>query len=833
MASRTAHLIAKLTDEVSGPAKGMAGALKGAAEAGKDLGKVGSGSGLAKLTKEMQEARRQAELLTQLQGRMKSFGEARTAFSGARENVERLSKALEQARKTAAQFDGIRSFSRSGGIAQQIEAARKAVRDLERDQRRAQTAVRSAARDMDAEKAAAVRLKRALADLGVPTTTLATAQSTLATRAQAAANALDRQTRAERRAKREGGGATSALAGGVRDAGRPARSLGPLGGAIGAYGVAGAYKQAAQFDRRLTMIGQTADASRTDIDALGGSLHRLAQETATPIDKMAGGLESLVAQGRSLKEGLYFLPSVARTAAASGSEVEDIAKTADSVSTNFGIAGKQMQGAFDIMVAGGKAGQFELKDMARYIPSLAPAASAVGMKAEKGLADVVAMLQVIRKGTGTTEEAATSLTNIFQKMESEETAKKFKKMGVDLEEAMKKGRKEGRNLIEVFEEAAQKATKGDLSKLPNLIADQEFGRGVRALLTYKGEWQKLSETLQTSSAGSVIRDLVQVTKDSQAAVDRLANSWQRFIQGAARAGDSLGASSDLGKLGEEFTTIAIAMERVNKAYQDGGVSGALGEAGGVIAERFRENKKAWLDKDREDQVARIKEMEESIAKTRKSLADKGYSQERIEGSVRSQETQLKMERRALEYIKGNRAALDVPNKLPLRMGTDPTAPIQGSPSAITPGVASWQQAFPSDISGHKPLPSATPLPPTRPGSLPRNIGNIDEVLGPKKIELDATAVDGAQTKFQDLGTKIDEVGQKTIAPTVNTAPVDGLIDKLMKAIGLISQIDSGAGAAAAKVDRLAAAASNAGGAMGRTGKVASALSGSFSSQGMG
>ena len=31
---------------------------------------------------------------------------------------------------------------------------------------------------------------------------------------------------------------------------------------------------------------------------------------------------------------------LARTAAASGSEVEDIAKTADSVSTNFGIAGK-------------------------------------------------------------------------------------------------------------------------------------------------------------------------------------------------------------------------------------------------------------------------------------------------------------------------------------------------------------------------------------------------------------------------------------------------------------------------------------------------------------
>ncbi|WP_336488277.1 phage tail tape measure protein [Methylobacterium nigriterrae] len=832
MASRTAHLIAKLTDEVSGPAKGMAGALKGAAAAGKDLGKIGAGSALGKLTKELEEARRQAELLTQLQNRMRTFGQARTAFSGARENVEKLSKALEQARKTAAQFDGIRSFSRSGAIAQEMEAARKAVGDLERDHKRAQTAIRSAARDMDTEKSAAVRLKRALAELGIPTTTLATAQSALAARAQSAANALDRQTRAERRAKREqSSGGAAALAAGVRSAGRHARSLGPLSGAIGAYGVASAYKDAAAFDRRLTMIGQTADASRADINAMGASLFRLAQQTATPIDKLTGGLESLVAQGRSLKEGLDFLPSVALTAAASGSQVEDIAKTADSVSTNFGIAGKQMQNAFDIMVAGGKAGQFELKDMARYLPSLAPAASAVGMKAEKGLADVVAMLQTIRKGTGTTEEAATSLTNIFQKMESEETAKKFKKMGVDLEAAMKKGRKEGRNLIEVFEEAAQKATKGDLSKLPNLIADQEFGRGVRALLTYRGEWQKLSATLQSSSAGSVMRDLVQVTKDSQAAVDRLNNSWEQFKLNAARAGDALGATSFLGSTGEELQTIAAAMERINQAYQQGGLSGALGEARGVIAERFRENKKAWLDKDREDQVARIKEMEESIAATRKTLADKGYSPERIEGAVRSQEMLLKAERRTLENIKANRELLA--DKVPLRMGVDPTAPIQGQAGAITPGIASWQQAYPLDTSGRKPLPSATPLPPARPGGLPRSIDNIDDVLGPKKLEIDASAAEGAQEKVEQLGTKIDEVGQKIIAPSVNTAPVDGLLDKLMKAIGLISQIDSGAGAAAAKVDRLAAAASNAGGAMGRTGKVASALSGSFADRGMG
>lgn len=138
-----------------------------------------------------------------------------------------------------------------------------------------------------------------------------------------------------------------------------------------------------------------------------------------------------------------------------------------------------------------------------------------------------------------------------------------------------------------------------------LFKDQEYLRGMRALMTYRGEWQKLSQTLQTSSAGTVAKDLLQPTKDAQASIDRLGNSWQRFISGAARAGDSLGASSGLGKIGEEFEIVATAMERINKAYNEGGLSGAFGQATKDAKERIRQNKVSWLDKDREDQVARV------------------------------------------------------------------------------------------------------------------------------------------------------------------------------------------------------------------------------------
>ena len=323
---------------------------------------------------------------------------------------------------------------------------------------------------------------------------------------------------------------TTALMGGVGSAAM--RAAGPLAGVISVYGAGaalnGANRAFAQNERAMTRIAVTADASRAAQQASWTELQRLADDTAQPVDKVREGLDALVASGRSLPEAMAFLPAVAKTAQASGSEVQDIAKTADSVGESFKLAGKDMQAAFDIMAAGGKAGKFELKDMARYLPSLGPAASAIGFEGKKGLSDLVAMLQVMRKGSGTAEEAVASMNNILAKMESDKTTKALKELGVDSEAAFKKARAEGKNLVEVFEQLVDKALKGDRSRLGEIIDDMEFKRGVQALMMFKGEWQDLSRTMQASSAGTVATDLARVLADKQATFDRLSNSASRL-----------------------------------------------------------------------------------------------------------------------------------------------------------------------------------------------------------------------------------------------------------------------------------------------------------------
>jgi len=421
------------------------------------------------------------------------------------------------------------------------------------------------------------------------------------------------------------------------------RALGAVGMAGGLYMVKQAaqeaYLRAASFDRRMTRIGITADATDQAVRGASKAIHAIAQETATPIDKVVDGLDALIARGRSLDDAMGFLPSVARAAAASGSDVDDIAKTAEAIGSNFKISSRDMEKAFEILVAGGKAGNFELKDMARYLPALAPAAAAAGLKGAAGLEQLVAMLQVVQKGTGTAEEATASFNNILSKMESEETAKRFGKFGIDLRKEMARARKQGRNLLEVFEELSFKAVKGDLSKIPQLFSDMEFARGIRALLTYRGEWQKLAAEIRRDAPGAVARDLARATSDAQSSVDRLSNSWDRASRSFGRTLDAGGATSALDGFAAGAERAADSLDRLSATYREGGLSALFSGFWKGATQELRDHNAAWTELEKQIDRVRAKEekaLGESLRKEQKDVAEASqelYGDDRLQRSL--------------------------------------------------------------------------------------------------------------------------------------------------------------------------------------------------------
>lgn len=325
-----------------------------------------------------------------------------------------------------------------------------------------------------------------------------------------------------------------------------------------------ASKATAEYERAYTRIGITGESTKAQQDQAALDVERLAQQTAMSMKDIRAGLEALVASGRSVPEAMSFLPSVAKTAQAAGAGVDDIAKSADAASKHLKITSVEMQNAFDVMAAGGKAGKFELKDMARYMPSFMPAGKLAGFSGLEGLQKMVAMLQIIRDGSGTAEEAASSFNNILSKFESEKTVKelgeKFEELGMKsdvVEKRFEQARKSGGNLVEVFIDLIKQATKGDYSKINKIIDDQEFKRGTIALLTMEGQFRSLENKLRSVS-GTVDNDFNRVLKDSQSNFDRLSASASRAW---INIGKTAPVQATLKKLNEAVETLNTSMER--------------------------------------------------------------------------------------------------------------------------------------------------------------------------------------------------------------------------------------------------------------------------------
>ena len=94
-----------------------------------------------------------------------------------------------------------------------------------------------------------------------------------------------------------------------------------------AVGAARAYKNYTETELQIKRIGITADATENEVGGLNKTMRETAMTTGTSFAQVTKGLESLVAGGMDLKEALPAIPAIAKTAQASGAEVEDMATT--------------------------------------------------------------------------------------------------------------------------------------------------------------------------------------------------------------------------------------------------------------------------------------------------------------------------------------------------------------------------------------------------------------------------------------------------------------------------------------------------------------------------
>lgn len=314
-----------------------------------------------------------------------------------------------------------------------------------------------------------------------------------------------------------------------------------VGAAIAAPAIGGAALGEA-YEAELVTIAQRSDMSAEATDRLGQRILAAGAAANQTRQEMTAIVDALTAQGDSADDALVRGAAVARAATAYGEAGDDIARAAGSL-RNLNMAASETARGLDIMAAAGKEGNFEFGDMARAFPSLTSSAARFGMEGSRALAELAAAAQIARTGAGSSEEAATNLNNLLQKIASPQTEKNFAKLGINLRDSLAAGEAAGKSALETIIELTQRATRGDASRLGYLFEDAQVQKALLPLMRDLDEFRAMRDRA-LGADGVVERDFQRRMEASAEATDALRIAADRA---AISFGENVRPTLDAGK----------------------------------------------------------------------------------------------------------------------------------------------------------------------------------------------------------------------------------------------------------------------------------------------
>lgn len=277
-------------------------------------------------------------------------------------------------------------------------------------------------------------------------------------------------------------------------------------------------RAARDFETMLEDIGQKADIPQTALAAIGKEIRDIGVATRQGATEIGKSVDYFLGMGASREVSMAVATPIGMAATAYRAATEDLAKATFASIDNLSVQARQASLALDIMSAAGKEGGFELKDMAKEFPAITAAAKALGIEGVGGVADLVAALEVARKGTATGAEAANNMANFMQKIVSKEAIKSFSKFGVDVPREIKRAVENGVSPIEHMLGIIDRITKGGQADLvARLFGDKQVVEFLRPLLANMEEYRRIREVAM-KSAGTVQADFDRRMKTTEGAL---------------------------------------------------------------------------------------------------------------------------------------------------------------------------------------------------------------------------------------------------------------------------------------------------------------------------
>lgn len=327
--------------------------------------------------------------------------------------------------------------------------------------------------------------------------------------------------------------------------------------ALGAT-VAVPVKVAADFEFNLAQIGVIGDLTADQLSVVRKSIESVSKATVQSRTDVTKAFSTLVSAGLDTERALAVLPVIGKTATAATADIEDMSKATFTLLSALKIAPSELPRAMDMMAQAGKEGNFELKDMAQHLPKIGAFAESLHMSGPRAVASLSAALQIARRGAGDASAAATNLENFLAKITSEETRKRFKKMGVSIEDEFNQAVKDGKDPLVEMIFLIEKMTKGDKFRVGDLFGDMEVLQFLSPALANLNDFAKIRGNALKAS-GVVDRDFARMSETATKNFERLSGSMTRLgsaigdklipailpvINFATRAIEKIGALAD-------------------------------------------------------------------------------------------------------------------------------------------------------------------------------------------------------------------------------------------------------------------------------------------------
>ncbi|UTH73986.1 phage tail tape measure protein [Chromobacterium sp. IIBBL 290-4] len=280
---------------------------------------------------------------------------------------------------------------------------------------------------------------------------------------------------------------------------------------------------AAGFQDQMRDTAITGEFSKAEEAKLGSAVRDAALKWNQLQSEVARGTNVLVAGGIQDAKALEkYAPIMAKAATATRASMDDLGSVAIALKDNLKVGEDGFEGALNMLAYAGKRGQFEIRDMAKWLPALSPSFQALGVTGKEAVAEIGAALQIARKGAGSNDEAANNFKNFLQKITAPDTLKDFEKAGIDLKKSMMNLRAEGmtpvQSMLEIITRYMGKKgpeAAGQFQKVMAIKDDKEREAALQRL----SEAYKLGELFQDMQAMSFIRPAIANMKDMKSIKD--------------------------------------------------------------------------------------------------------------------------------------------------------------------------------------------------------------------------------------------------------------------------------------------------------------------------